>query len=184
MTTTQISLAVNKDVRTVRRWVAKLTDKVSSIADKVSSSSPMNPADFNLEETLEIIKKGLGVNAADLFAENARAKANIAPKNEVLDYEKLATLIATAVTTALASVAGVAKEQQLQIEAPITHMSLSGYCRVHEIDYDNTNWLRSKAIVIKGICWERGLVVEKVPDDRWGTVNSYPISVLDDYFGI
>lgn len=72
MNTKEIALAVNKTERSVQRWVKKLSDKVSSINDKMSASSPMNPADYDLEETLMIIETGLGKNAAALYEVNAR----------------------------------------------------------------------------------------------------------------
>jgi transposase len=74
MTTKQIADAVGKEERTVQRWVKALGDKMSSINDKMSSSSPVNPADYDLEETLAIIEQGMGKNAADVYRLNAASK--------------------------------------------------------------------------------------------------------------
>lgn len=71
MTTKEIAEAVGKDERSIQRWVKRLGDKVSSIGDKVSSSSPMRPADYTIDESVQIIEVGLGKNAASLFRENA-----------------------------------------------------------------------------------------------------------------
>ena len=72
MNTKEIALAVNKTERSVQRWVKKAGDKMSSISDKMSSSTSAHPADFDLEETLLIIKTGLGDSAAYLYEQNAK----------------------------------------------------------------------------------------------------------------
>lgn len=71
MNTREISQAVGKDERSVQRWIKKLSDKMSSITEKSSGSSPMNPADYTLEETISIIEVGMGKNAADLYRMNS-----------------------------------------------------------------------------------------------------------------
>ena len=71
MNTKEIASAVNKDERSVRRWVKKAADKSSVVADKMSVSSPTHPADYDLDETLLIIEMGLGKNAAAVYALNA-----------------------------------------------------------------------------------------------------------------
>jgi len=185
VTTKEIADAVNRSDRSVRNWIKRVAENNAVMAEKMAASTSTNPADFTLDETIAIIRKGLGVNAADLFAENAISKTHDVPQSEPFDYEKLAMLIATAVTTAIASVAGVAKEQQLQIEAPLTHQTLLGYCNAHEIDdADNTNRLRSHGLVLRGICTQRRLGIKRIAHERYGTVNSYPVEVLDEYFSI
>ena len=72
MNTKEIALAVNKTERSVRNWAKKVAEKNSVVAEKISASSPMNPADYDLEETLMIIETGLGKNAAALYEVNAR----------------------------------------------------------------------------------------------------------------
>lgn len=76
MTVKEIAGAVGKDERSVRRWVEKLADKMSVIADKMSVSSPMKPADYTLDETCAIIEEGMGVDVAAVFRENAQ-KQNV-----------------------------------------------------------------------------------------------------------
>lgn len=71
MTVKQIAEVTGKDERTVQRWVKKTSDKMSSINDKMSSSSPMKPADYDFEETCLIIESGMGKNAAGVFRANA-----------------------------------------------------------------------------------------------------------------
>lgn len=71
MTTKEIAEAVGKDERSVQRWVKSLADKMSSVSDKLSVSSPNNPARWSLDEVCSIIQIGLGDSAASLFRENA-----------------------------------------------------------------------------------------------------------------
>ena len=71
MTTKEIAEAVGKDERTVRRWIKAVADKMSVVKDKMSASSPVNPADYDLDETVAIIEYGMGKNAASLYRMNA-----------------------------------------------------------------------------------------------------------------
>ena len=77
MTTKEIANATGKTERTVRNWVTKATKVSSVIEEKSSVSSPMNPADYDLDETCIIIANGLGANAASVYRMNA--EQNVAP---------------------------------------------------------------------------------------------------------
>lgn len=78
MTAKEISEAVVKDERTVQRWAKKTGDKLSSIAEKLSSVSKSGtPADYDLSETVAIIETGLGKNAAELYRQNAQQKNSV-----------------------------------------------------------------------------------------------------------
>jgi len=72
MNTKEIAIAVSRDERSIQRWIKKVSEKNVGIGVKYSSSSPKNPADFTLEETIAIIEQGLGKNAAEMYASNAR----------------------------------------------------------------------------------------------------------------
>jgi NACalpha-BTF3-like transcription factor len=85
MTTKEIAEAVNKTERCVRNWVTKIAEKSSVIAEKSSVSSPMNPADYNIEETCHIIETGLGKNASNLYRMNA--------KNKPLQNDKVSSIL-------------------------------------------------------------------------------------------
>lgn len=74
MTVKEIAKSVGKDERTVRNWVKSLAEKNSVIAEKLSVSSPMKPADYTLDETIEIIREGMGDSAAGIFQANAEKK--------------------------------------------------------------------------------------------------------------
>jgi hypothetical protein len=55
---------VGKTERSVRLWAKKAGEKISSVADKISSAGHGISADYTREETLAIIEAGLGKNAA------------------------------------------------------------------------------------------------------------------------
>lgn len=77
MTTKQIAEAVSRPEKTVRDWVLRIANptkkqidkfgkdvvaKSAAIKAKSATSSPMVPADYDLEETVAIIEVGLGKN--------------------------------------------------------------------------------------------------------------------------
>jgi len=72
MTTKEIAEAVGKSEKTVRTWTAKVAAKSATIAAKLAVSSPMKPADYDLDETVAIIAHGMGKNAADLYRMSAK----------------------------------------------------------------------------------------------------------------
>ena len=71
MTVREIAEAVGQTDRSVRNWVKRLAEKDSVIAEKLSVSSPMKPADYTLAETCSIIETGMGKSAADVYRTNA-----------------------------------------------------------------------------------------------------------------
>lgn len=93
MSVKDISRVVNKNERTIQRWIEniitndkmslandkmsedeyiRLKEDVLSIKNKIHKSSPNYPTKFNLPETILIIEEGLGKNAALIFGENAK----------------------------------------------------------------------------------------------------------------
>lgn len=103
MTTKQIAEAVNKDVKTVQRWVKKVGDTMSSVSDKMALSSPNKPADYDIEETCSIIQHGLGKNAADLYRMNAREVPALQSSLTDRDIELIQKLTAGIVTQVMAN---------------------------------------------------------------------------------
>jgi hypothetical protein len=83
MTVKSIAQTVQKSEDTIQRWIQKLNRKLQlsnddvnrnmrlRIEEKSAASSPQNPADYDLEETIAIIGVGLGHNAAEIFRANA-----------------------------------------------------------------------------------------------------------------
>ena len=65
-----------------------------------------------------------------------------------------------------------------QINAPIEHFSIMGYCRnIHrQISIEEAKIYGAKC---RKMCNELGMVIGKVPDPRFGSVNTYPLDVLN-----
>jgi len=86
MTTKEIGVATGKNERTIRRWIALASDKMSVVAAKMSDSTSAHPADFTIDEVLGIIEAGAGKEAAGIF------RANAGKTNESADGNGLAHL--------------------------------------------------------------------------------------------
>ena len=71
MTTKQIAEAVGKDITTVQRWVKKLSGKMQSVNGKMQSSTSTHPADYTEQETIAIIRAGMGEETAGVYKANA-----------------------------------------------------------------------------------------------------------------
>lgn len=61
--------------------------------------------------------------------------------------------------------------------APIEHFSIMGYCRnvKKQIGISEAKVFGTKA---RALCNQLGYVIGKIPDPRFGTVNTYPLDVL------
>ena len=117
MTTKEIAEAVGKDERTVQRWAKKASDKMSSVSDKMSSGSPANPADYDLNETCSIIEIGMGKNAADLYRTSAKipGDSGYVTKRDLAVFG--AAIVSEMIKQFLPAIQGV-KPAAAQIEAP------------------------------------------------------------------
>jgi len=74
MTVKEIAEATGKDESTIRRWVKKVAGKMPVIAGKMHASSPMKPADYTKEETLAIIREGMGEVPAGVYEASAETQ--------------------------------------------------------------------------------------------------------------
>lgn len=77
MTLNQISDLTGKTERTIRLWINKTSEEISGLSAKISEAKrTKKPAQFTLDETIEIIKAGGNETLANLLLENAsRQKA-------------------------------------------------------------------------------------------------------------
>jgi len=73
MTTHQVADLCEVDEKTIRRWIAKASDKMSGLSDKLSEAeATKKPAHWHLNEVLAIINAGGKHTMAALLAENAK----------------------------------------------------------------------------------------------------------------
>ena len=73
MTVKEIAEFTGKEERTVRRWVVKAADKMSSVADKMSSAGHGKVTDYNLDEVECILNAStMSRDAVSILMANAR----------------------------------------------------------------------------------------------------------------
>ena len=59
------------------------------------------------------------------------------------------------------------------------YVTILGYARKHKYDISKLQAQVLGRRLVRA-CHQRGLEVSQVPDERWGVVNSYPETLLDD----
>jgi len=73
---------------------------------------------------------------------------------------------------------------KLQIEAPKEdYFSLLAYCSLHKIK-TNRSELAMHGRELRKMAISKDLELKKIPDERYGEVNSYPVEILEEYFAI
>jgi len=189
MTTKEIAEAVGKTERSVRNWVAKVAENFSSVAEKSSASTATYPADYDLEETCQILETGIGKNAADLYRMSAKKDVNVVLQN-VAGFDKLAESILSMVSAVTRlcdrqeSQEGrlsILEKKPLQIDFTPDRYSILGYCNFKKIQITYSEAIQYGRKAAK-ITREKGFEVRKIADERHGTVGSYPIEILNDIF--
>ena len=187
MTVKEIAEAVGKDVRSVRRWIAKAGDKVSrGTYDEVSQGIAH---DYTLDETCEIIACGMGANAAGVF----RASAGSAPaktSDDELDRQYKAAIVALTgmvqnMDVRLSAVEKRTDELQA-LPAPALetrYYSIKGYAAKigQKVYIDEARRLGMEA---RRLSDEMGHDIHKVSDEQFGWVNSYHTDVLEELFSV
>lgn len=71
MTTKEIAAAVGQTERSVQMWAKKTGEKISSVAEKISSAGHGVSAQYTLAEACKIIEQGMGADVAAVFRTNA-----------------------------------------------------------------------------------------------------------------
>lgn len=103
-------------------------------------------------------------------------------QNEQVNYKILAEVIGSSIKAALEPV--IQRLDQKQLPAiKEDRYSLVAYCQLNEIQV-NRSELAKHGMTLKRMAKEKGLTITKIPDERWGQVNSYPIDLLEEYFEI
>jgi hypothetical protein len=86
-------------------------------------------------------------------------------------------------TTMLNEIKGISKPQ-LSIEAPKEdYFSLLAYCSLHKIK-TNRSELAMHGRELRKMVLSNDMELRKIPDERYGEVNSYPVEILDEYFTV
>ena len=182
MTVKEIAEAVGKNERTVQRWVIKVSDKMSSVSDKMSLSSPMNPADYTFDETCAIIEQGMGKNAAGVYRAAAKPVEQITGSEARIDrLESMVEKLVMAVTQIPAQMAQM-QGNAPQLEYKQDYYTIKGYA----IKIGMPSLAFSDAVKFgkdaAALSRDQGYDIRKADDERFGVVNSYHVDVLDQVF--
>jgi anionic cell wall polymer biosynthesis LytR-Cps2A-Psr (LCP) family protein len=88
-------------------------------------------------------------------------------------------------TAVLGEIKNISKvSNQLQITAPKEdYFSLLAYCSLHNIK-TNRSELALHGKELRKLTLDKNMDLKKIPDERWGSVNSYPVEVLNEYFAV
>jgi len=173
-----------KDVRTIRRWVAKANGKVSQVPhDKMSQGVAH---DYTVDEVHVILESGsMSKDAVSVLMENARGKNGVSTKNSAIDYAAIGKMIGMAVSAALTPIVDrldkMSNQKALPEPVKEDFYSLVGYCALNKITV-NRSELATHGRELKKMSRYKNLEVRKIPDERWGQVNSYQVAILDEYF--
>jgi hypothetical protein len=179
MTVKEISKTVNKTERSVRNWIEKVAEKSSAMAEKSSASNSTHPADYTLDETIEIIETGLGKNAAAVFRANAENKI---VSSEYVTRNEIAGII-TAVMKEIIPLITNQKTVTNQIEFIQDYYSILGYCNIKKIKITFSDAIRFGKEAAK-ISRENDIEIRNVSDEHYGTVGSYHIDILKKVFAV
>lgn len=143
---------------------------------------------FNEEQAKAIMKEVRKKNMVSPLVqdEHVPAQDEHSPiQAEPVDYEVLGKMIGVAITAALAPLVDKMDKLATQkaLPEPVTENSYSlvAYCRIKGIKVDRS-MLAMHGKELRKIAKSRDMELTKIPDERWGFVNSYPVEILDEYF--
>lgn len=111
--------------------------------------------------------------------------AEVPQQNAEVDYEIIGKMIGMAVSAAMMPVVKQLEhinKPQLLIEQPKQdYYSLVAYCSLNKIKTVSSE-LRKMGMDLRKMAKESGKELHKIPDERYGQVNSYPVEILEEYF--
>lgn len=191
MTVKDLAEFTGKETRTIRRWIQKAGDSNPDLNEKVRKAHRTKcPMIMTIDEVEQVLTSGsMSKDAVRILMENARK-----PQGELILKEapnQMDVLLAFMerqnqvnqkfMATVLSELKGF-KQQPLQIEQPKQdYFSLIGYTSLHKIK-TNSSELKKMGMDLRKIAIQRGKELHKIPDERYGQVNSYPVEILEEYF--
>jgi len=190
MTVKDLAYFTDKNKSTIGRWIEK-TGHDTTI-DKLHNATRDNPADFTADEVEIILNaSSMSRDAVLILMANARETERNLPAvidstvGNVVDYEIIGKMIGMAVSAAMTPLVTEFKRMnQGQLEAPKQdYYSLAGYCSLHKIKTSDSD-MRKIGMDLRKMAIKAGMDLHKVPNERYGQVNSYPVEILDDYFTV
>lgn len=183
MTVKQISGSVGKKERAIHNWIKKASALNAAISAKIAQAkSTSKPADYDFEETCSIIEIGMGKNAAGIFRANAEKSYSLAESNIDVMSKFLTTLQVISETNCAIMKRLNQLEEKPRIEYKQDYFTIIGYANYKGIKDIATSDAMKLSVQAKKISIENGKEIRKVPDERWGVLNSYHIDILKKVF--
>ena len=106
-------------------------------------------------------------------------------QNAEVDYEVIGKMIGMAVSAAMMPVVkqleNISKPQLLIEQPKQDYYSLVAYCSINKIKTVSSE-LRKMGMDLRKMAKDSGRELHKIPDERYGQVNSYPVEILEEYF--
>ena len=181
MTIKELIEFTSKSERTIRNWIKK-ADIV-----RYAETAQRIEIDYTIDEVEEILKAGsMSKDAVNILMQNARQEIVVTPaqNNDVMGMFKLMMdQQQTFMVSILGEIKNIAKPQTQLMSPKEDYFSLVAYCSLHKIQ-TNRSELAIHGRKLREIANSLELEIKKIPDERWGKVNSYPVEVLDEYFSI
>lgn len=144
---------------------------------------------FSKEQCFDIMKNTRAKNQIDmgeLVTQDTQKVVDVVEQEKV-DYRAIGEMIGAAVSAAMNPVVQELKELRTTkaLPEPIKedHYSLVAYCAIKGMKI-NRSELALHGRELKKISIREGVQLKKIPDERWGFVNSYPVDILDEYFTV
>lgn len=133
---------------------------------------------YSKEQAFDIMS---GLPKKNLVQMSKQPRTNV----QGVDYEIIGKMIGMAVSAAMMPVVKQLENISnpvLQIEQPKQdYYSLVAYCSLNKIKTVSSE-LRKMGMDLRKMAKEAGKDLHKIPDERYGQVNSYPLSILEEYF--
>ena len=195
MTAKELAEFTGKNKSTVGRWLKKACCKMQSISCKMQQATSDKPADYSLEE-VEVILNNSSMSKYEIsiLMQNARGISpakDISQVNNTSQYvtktelkelmtemtKSFATTLANMIPEIVKQTVIAVNKHPLQIEQD--YYSILGYCNKNNLPITTSEAIRLGKLATR-LSRKKGLEIRRVDDERYGSVGSYHISVLDE----
>lgn len=152
-------------------------DTIKRVVRKIYPNLMVNGRTTKLSytESISVIKETRKKNIIQP-AQNAQVPI----QNAQVDIQSIIQATVESTVNAMLRVQNATRqtEPRRQIAEPtVDYMTAFGYCRKAGLSND-AEYIKKFGRTAKRLCNEQGIMVKKLDDERFGTVNAYPIEIL------
>jgi transcriptional regulator with XRE-family HTH domain len=187
MTVKELAQFTGKSETTVQRWVKKANCKMQLCNNKMQLQRG-HETDFKLEEVEAILNSSsMSKDAVSILIDNAK-KSQQRDCGSMLTQKDMAEISAV-VSMTISQIMAPMNERISKLENGVNvlpepeYYSIIGYANKHgvRVDIHGALELSKRA---KQLSISEHKDIRKIPDERWGQVNSYSVSVLKELFEV